>query len=108
ALEDAALESGARLLYCMPSVQNPTARVMSNKRRQDIVRIAERLNLLIVEDDAYGFLVQGHLPLCHWAADRTFYLTSMRRASSRVSASACCARRLDGLIASPVQSSPRR
>ena len=79
ALEDAALESGARLLYCMPGVQNPTARVMSNKRRQDIVRIAERLNLLIVEDDAYGFLVQGHLPLCHWAADRTFYLTSMSK-----------------------------
>jgi DNA-binding transcriptional MocR family regulator len=79
ALEDAALESGARVVYCMPSVQNPTARVMSKKRRQEIVRVATRVNLLIVEDDAYGFLVAGQLPLCHWAPDRTFYLTSMSK-----------------------------
>ena len=79
ALEDAALESGGRVLYCMPSMQNPTARVMSRKRRQDVVRVATRLNLLVVEDDAYGFLLEGQLPLCHWAADRTFYLTSMSK-----------------------------
>jgi DNA-binding transcriptional MocR family regulator len=79
ALEDAALESGARVLYCMPSVQNPTARVMSRKRRQEIVRVATRVNLLIVEDDAYGFLLEGQVPICQWAPERTFYLTSMSK-----------------------------
>ena len=74
ALEDAALESGGRVLYCMPSVQNPTGRVMSRKRRQEIARVAARLNLLLVEDDAYGFLVEGLPTLAALAPDRTFYL----------------------------------
>jgi DNA-binding transcriptional MocR family regulator len=79
ALEDAAHESGARVLYCVPSGQNPTARVMSKKRRQDIVRVAARLDLTIVEDDAYGFLFDGQVPLCASFPDRTFYLTSLSK-----------------------------
>jgi DNA-binding transcriptional MocR family regulator len=79
ALEDAAHESGGGIVYCMPSGQNPTGRVMSRKRRQEIVRVAARLNLLIVEDDAYGFLFEGQAPLCSLAPERTFYLTSMSK-----------------------------
>jgi DNA-binding transcriptional MocR family regulator len=79
ALEDAAHESGARVLYCVPSGQNPTARVMSKKRRHDIVRVAARLDLTIVEDDAYGFLFDGQVPLCASLPDRTFYLTSLSK-----------------------------
>ena len=79
ALEDAALETGARVLYCMPTVQNPTARVMSRKRRQDLVRAATRVNLQIVEDDVYGYLVEQRQPLCALAPERTFYLTSLSK-----------------------------
>ncbi len=79
ALEDAAHESGARVLYCVPSGQNPTARVMSGKRRQEIVRVAARLDLMIVEDDAYGFLFEGTVPLCAALPERTFYLTSLSK-----------------------------
>ena len=79
ALEDAALESGGRVLYCMPSVQNPTGRIMSRKRRQELARIASRLNLFVVEDDTYGFLATGQDPLASMAPDRTFYLTSLSK-----------------------------
>jgi len=79
ALEDAVHESGARVLYTVPSGQNPTARVMSKKRRQDIVRLAARLNLLVVEDDAYGFLFDGPVPLCAALPEQTFYLTSLSK-----------------------------
>ena len=79
ALEDAAHESGGRVLYCVPSGQNPTARVMSRKRRQDIARVATRLDLTIVEDDAYGFLFEPQEPLCAAIPERTFYLTSMSK-----------------------------
>jgi DNA-binding transcriptional MocR family regulator len=79
ALEDAALETGARVLYCMPSVQNPTARVMSRKRRQEIARVAARMNLFVVEDDTYGFLVEGQEPIVAIAPERTFYLTSLSK-----------------------------
>jgi DNA-binding transcriptional MocR family regulator len=79
ALEDAVHESGSRVLYCVPSGQNPTASVMSRKRRQEIVRLAARLELMIVEDDAYGFLFEGALPLCAALPERTFYLTSLSK-----------------------------
>ena len=79
AIEDAAHESGARVLYCMPNGQNPTARVMSRKRRLEIARVAERLNLMIVEDDAYGFLFEGQQPLCALAPEHTFHLTTMSK-----------------------------
>ena len=79
AVEDAVHESGARVLYCVPSGQNPTARVMSRKRRQEIVRVAARLKLMIVEDDAYGFLFDGAVPLCAALPERTFYLTSLSK-----------------------------
>jgi DNA-binding transcriptional MocR family regulator len=79
ALEDAAHESGGRIVYCMPNNQNPTGRIMPRKRRQDIARVAARLNLQLVEDDAYGFLVEGQQPLSAFAPERTFYLTSMSK-----------------------------
>jgi DNA-binding transcriptional MocR family regulator len=79
ALEDAAHETGARVLYCMPTVQNPTARVMSRKRRQEIAAVAARLNIWIVEDDVYGFLVTGATPLAALAPERTFYLSSLSK-----------------------------
>ena len=79
ALEDAAHESGARVVYCMPNGQNPTGRVMSRKRRQEIATVAARLHLQLVEDDAYGFLFEGVSPLCALAPERTFYLTSMSK-----------------------------
>jgi DNA-binding transcriptional MocR family regulator len=79
AVEDAVHESGARVLYCVPSGQNPTARVMSRKRRLDIAAIASRLDLMIVEDNAYGFLFDGQEPLCALLPEKTFYLTSMSK-----------------------------
>jgi DNA-binding transcriptional MocR family regulator len=79
ALEDAAFESGGRVLYCMPSVQNPTGRIMSRKRRQEIARVADRINLTLVEDDAYGFLVEGLQPLASLVPERSFYLTSLSK-----------------------------
>lgn len=79
ALEDAALESGARIVYCMPTIQNPTARVMSVKRRQEIARVAARTNLHIVEDDVYGYLADGVSSICALAPERTFYLTSLSK-----------------------------
>jgi DNA-binding transcriptional MocR family regulator len=79
ALEDAALESGARVLYCMPSIQNPTGHVMPRKRRQELARIASRLNLFIIEDDVYGFLDPREDPIAALAPERTFYLTSLSK-----------------------------
>jgi DNA-binding transcriptional MocR family regulator len=79
ALEDAALDSGGRTVYCMPSIQNPTGSVMSKKRRKEIAAVATKLNLTIVEDDTYGFLTAGTTPLAALIPERTFYLTSLSK-----------------------------
>jgi DNA-binding transcriptional MocR family regulator len=79
ALEDAALESGGRVLYCMPSIQNPTGRIMSKKRRKEIAAVANKVNLTIIEDDTYGFLATPAPPLVSLVPERTFYLTSLSK-----------------------------
>lgn len=54
ALEQAARRSGARALYVQPTLQNPTTATMPLERRLDIVEVAERLGLTIVEGDVYS------------------------------------------------------
>lgn len=69
-----------RFVYTMPTLHNPTMATASLKRRQEIVRIARQHNVLIVEDDAYGFLVEPRAtPYCQLARDITIYLTSLSK-----------------------------
>jgi len=53
-----------KFLYLVPNFQNPTGRTLAAERREAIVRICERFDLPIVEDDPYGELrFEGeHLP----------------------------------------------
>jgi len=80
ALEDACRKSNARVLYCMPTLQSPTGSTMSTERRRDIARIARRYDLVIVEDDVFGFLpVKRPPPLATFAPERTLYVTSVSK-----------------------------
>ena len=45
-----------KFLYLVPNFQNPTGRTLAPDRREKIVRISERYDLPIVEDDPYGEL----------------------------------------------------
>ncbi len=44
-----------KLLYCMPTYQNPTGRTLDPDRRRQLLRIAAAHDLPIVEDDSAGF-----------------------------------------------------
>lgn len=44
-----------KLLYCMPTYQNPTGRSLSRDKRRALLRIAATYDLPIVEDDSAGF-----------------------------------------------------
>ncbi|EXJ55941.1 hypothetical protein A1O7_08872 [Cladophialophora yegresii CBS 114405] len=53
------LHPGARapkLLYIIPTGHNPTGVTQPRHRRQDVLEVAERHDLLIVEDDPYHYL----------------------------------------------------
>ena len=62
ALEAALVDLAARgirpkYIYTIPTVQNPTATVMSTARRQAILELSERFGVPIFEDECYADLV---------------------------------------------------
>ena len=53
----------ARLLYVIPNFQNPSGITLAAERRQPLWELAERYDLLVVEDDVYRDLVyEGQVP----------------------------------------------
>jgi DNA-binding transcriptional MocR family regulator len=81
ALDRAAAESGARVYYALPTLQNPTARTMGLARRAEIVRVARARDLWIVEDDVYAPYARerGLAPLAAIAPERTLYVSSLSK-----------------------------
>ena len=76
ALEQASRALGAKFFFCTPTVQNPTAAVMSGRRREAIAAVAESQNLTLIEDDIYGLMLRDRmLPLAALVPDRSFYVT---------------------------------
>ncbi|HET8726246.1 MAG TPA: PLP-dependent aminotransferase family protein [Alphaproteobacteria bacterium] len=77
AFEAACKTSGARMLYTMPTIHNPTTSIMPADRRAAIAEIARAYGITIVEDDVYGFLAEGAPPaLAAYAPERTIYITA--------------------------------
>ena len=51
-----------RAVFLVPSLHNPTTITLSEERRRDIVEIARRHNVLIIEDDVYRPLLNNSPP----------------------------------------------
>ncbi len=54
-LESACKKHHIKGIYLMPNMQNPTATVMSEERKQAIADIIRRYGLILIEDDIYNF-----------------------------------------------------
>ncbi|MET9604522.1 PLP-dependent aminotransferase family protein [Streptomyces sp. NPDC006512] len=84
ALEEVLVRERPKLLYTVPTFQNPTGRTLPGARRAEVAAIAARRGLWLVEDDPYGDLrYEGtHVP---WLAahpgaeDRTALLGSFSK-----------------------------
>ena len=61
---EAALRTGPKFIYVLPNFQNPTGVTLHLERRRQLVQLADRYGVPIVEDDPYGQLrFSGeHLP----------------------------------------------
>jgi DNA-binding transcriptional MocR family regulator len=82
ALAAAAQATGARALYTMPTLQNPTARILSLARRQELINVARRLEVALIEDDVYAAYVEPRdapPPLVNLAPDITYYVSSLSK-----------------------------
>jgi DNA-binding transcriptional MocR family regulator len=80
ALRRAARQSGARVVYCMPTLHNPTNVTMPEARRRALLQVAREEDLILIEDDVYGFLAgPPQTPLAALDPARTIYLTSLSK-----------------------------
>ena len=80
ALDAACTEHQPRALFVVPCLHNPTAITLSAARRERIVEIARRHEMLIVEDDVYRPLVDdAPLAFAQLAPERTIYVTSLSK-----------------------------
>ncbi|KPC59652.1 PLP-dependent aminotransferase family protein [Streptomyces chattanoogensis] len=84
ALDEIAAREKPKLLYVIPTFQNPTGRTLSAERRAAVAEVAARRGLWIAEDDPYGELRFGGEPQ-RWIAsfpgaeDRTALLGSFSK-----------------------------
>lgn len=69
-----------RGLFTMPTVQNPVGFVTPLERRLELVEIARAFDLVILEDDTYGFMEEpAPANYAELAPERTFYVRSLAK-----------------------------
>ena len=80
AFEDAC-RAGASALYTMPTLQNPTGTMMSEGRRREVAAIAARHDVVIVEDDSYGFYATNSdvPPLASMTSGPSYFISSVSK-----------------------------
>ena len=72
-----------KAIYCIPTLQNPTATTMGLERRREVAAIARAAGVAIIEDDAYGRLPIAPLPaLATFAPDLTWYVATTSKCLS--------------------------
>jgi DNA-binding transcriptional MocR family regulator len=70
--------TGARVVILTPSLQNPTGAVMGHRRRSEIADIINKYQLIMIEDDVYGGLV-NQPPLSVLLPDRAILISSFSK-----------------------------
>jgi DNA-binding transcriptional MocR family regulator len=87
-----------KLLYCMPTYQNPTGRSLGADKRRALLRVAATFDLPIVEDDSAGFFpLDGSAPPSLKAEDQTGHVIHLGTFSKLIAAGL----RLGWLVAAP-------
>lgn len=72
-----------RLLYCTPTLHNPTTATMSLGRREAVIAVARKHGVLIIEDDAYGKLSGSTVPtLAALAPDIVYHIAGLSKCLS--------------------------
>jgi DNA-binding transcriptional MocR family regulator len=80
ALDEAASRHGAKLFALTPTLQNPTCITIPERRRQDLVAVARRRDLILIEDDPYSLLAgDAPAPLAARAPERTWHVATLSK-----------------------------
>jgi len=78
AVQKAHREAHLSAIYIQPVIQNPLGITMPAARRTDLLRVVEKLDLVVIEDAVYSFL-DDEPPLAALAPDRCVVLDSLSK-----------------------------
>ncbi|GLS30918.1 DNA-binding transcriptional regulator, MocR family, contains an aminotransferase domain [Mesorhizobium albiziae] len=78
AIEKAHHEARLSAVYIQPTLHNPLGVTVPPARREELVRLAERLALTMIEDAVYGFLVD-EIPLAGLAPNHCVFVDSLSK-----------------------------
>lgn len=80
ALARACAEGAVRGVYLVPTNDNPTTVTMPVERREAMAKVIVKHNLLLIEDDAYGWLPDHPLPpITSRAPANSWYIASVSK-----------------------------
>jgi 2-aminoadipate transaminase len=83
ALEAAVLEHRPKVIYTIPTFQNPSGTTLSVERRQAVAQIAERHGVLVIEDEPYRELYYdgepAPAPIARHARENVIYLGTLAK-----------------------------
>lgn len=83
AVEHAYKRAGGRILFLQTNVHNPTCASMPLQRRQELVELSRRHDLIIVEDCAGALVLSDAVPpVAALAPERTFLISSCAKSIS--------------------------
>lgn len=69
-----------KLAFLIPGLHNPTLTVMPERRRREIVEIARKHNVWLVEDAIYAALLEEQpVPIAELAPERTFHVGGLSK-----------------------------
>ncbi|MGK5080071.1 PLP-dependent aminotransferase family protein [Janthinobacterium sp. HLX7-2] len=79
-LEEACRQHKPGLVYLNPTLQNPTAITIPERRRKELASIAKRCNVRIVEDDPYWLLADAPPPpIATFAPEQVVYISTLSK-----------------------------
>lgn len=80
AFEAACCAQEVKVFFTVPTLAGPTVHLMPAGRRTQLVEIARRHDVMIIEDDAWGPVLEDRPPpIASLAPERTIYLTSFTK-----------------------------
>jgi DNA-binding transcriptional MocR family regulator len=83
ALDRAARTISGKLLFCSPSLHNPTNATMSNQRREALAKVVQKHSLLLIEDCVHAAAQSAPMPaVSTWLPEHSFVLSSFSKVAA--------------------------
>lgn len=83
ALEQLCRKRAPKVLYVIPSIDNPTTATLPEERRHAVIEVARKHGIIIIEDDPYAPLRQPHTPsIAGLAPDITWHIATLSKCAT--------------------------